>query len=235
MGGYAHLKAQQTFCSRMGWERATLSFYSPWPEAPCGHAKRHGRQNRAGVGAMVARLAVALSALALGAAQSPPTPSLSQVREAIAAVNAAPAPHAPPGAPPPPLAPGSPCPMLPPPPAQPPVPMLPPPPAHPPPSPLHPQPPQSPPLPPAPPAAPGELSLLLESGATYAFGGHPITVSGAGVRVRISTTGAAPATLDAQRLSRHFVVLGATLELDNLILVNGCPRVGANPRPLHTR
>lgn len=71
---------------------------------------------------------------------------------------------------------------------------------------------------------PGELSLLLESGATYAFGGSPIIVSGAGVRVRISTTGAAPATLDAQRLSRHFAVLGgATLELDNLILINGCP------------
>ena len=126
-------------------------------------------------------------------------------------------------------------PPLPPPPEQPPVPSAPPPPPHPPPSPLRPEPPQSPPLPPAPPAAPGELTLLLESGATYAFGGEHITVSGAGVRVRISTTGADPATLDAQSLSRHFVVLGATLELDNLILVNGCPRAWARTRALSAR
>ena len=77
---------------------------------------------------------------------------------------------------------------------------------------------------PAPPSAPGELTWLLESGATYAFDGEPIKISGAGITVRISTTGAAPAILDAQHLSRHFIVVGATLELEHLLLVNGCRR-----------
>ena len=89
---------------------------------------------------------------------------------------------------------------------------------------MPPQPPQT----PAPPNAPGVLNLQLESGRTYPLEGQQIVVCCAGLTVRIGTTGAEPAILDAQQMSRHFTVLGATLELDNIVLMNGCGRARAS-------
>ena len=54
------------------------------------------------------------------------------------------------------------------------------------------------------------------------MGGTPIIVRGTGVTVTIGTSGIAPATLDAERLSRHFLVsAGAVLTLRNIVLRNG--------------
>lgn len=54
------------------------------------------------------------------------------------------------------------------------------------------------------------------------MGGQPIVISGPGVSVSITSSGAAPAILDAQYLSRHFVVSdGARLTLRNVEVVNG--------------
>ena len=73
-----------------------------------------------------------------------------------------------------------------------------------------------------PPLAASAVEITLDSGATYRFGGEPISVRGAGVSVSIGTSGVAPATLDAEQLSRHFLVAdGATLTLRNLIITGG--------------
>ena len=103
----------------------------------------------------------------------------------------------------------------------------------PPPSPSHPPPPLAPPQPPSvpPPSAPAEAAadreLLLDSGKTYRLSGEPIIIRGAGVTVSIGTTGALPATIDAQYLSRHFIIRGgATLTLRNLHLINGYQHCG---------
>ena len=77
--------------------------------------------------------------------------------------------------------------------------------------------------------------LTLESGATYRFRGEPITVSGTGVSVSIGTAAAErPAILDAEGLSRHFIVrAGASLTLHNVILQHGLVSGGEDGGSVH--
>ena len=122
----------------------------------------------------------------------------------------------------------------------PPPPLLPP--LSPPPSPPSPPPPSPPPSPPTPPTPPpptyppesAGYEYLLDSGTVYHLGGDPIVVAGPGVTVLIGTTGIAPATLDAQSLSRHFIVAGgATLTLQNVVLINGRASGGDDGGSVH--
>ena len=154
---------------------------------------------------------------------APGIASIDFVREALDSLNAAVPPVAPPSPPQPPLTPPGPQapPFQPPgPPPQPPVPSVPP---------LPPRPPSEPPPSAPPPESSTAAELVLESGMTYPLS-EPLVVRGEGIEVSIVTSGSAPAILDGQHLSKHFIVTdGARLTLRNLHLVNGYQPCGMPP------